>query len=158
MPLDKTSTPVSLASSSPSPLRVDTSHSSPQWTFFTHTAANLADTLPSYTSKIRQRHFSVGSYYDNRMTTITLHPTHPYYLLGSAPVSPLNRPSPSTTCADLSNRRRHQSPISYGTATFNALRRVNPFFDTYSSPLPRDADDDQHVGEQQQRTPVMDLT
>ena len=124
-------------------LRVDTFNPSTEWSFF---SSNYTDLLPSssYTSKIRQRHFSVGSYYDNKTTTVTLHPSHPLYLLSSAPVSPLNRPGTLTT-SEFHYRPRHHSPISTGAATYNALRRVNPFFDSHayehrrSSSLHRDA-------------------
>lgn len=114
------------STSSPS-LRVDTSSPAPEWSFFSSPYSDLAYSS-SYTSKIRQRHISVGSYYDNKTTTVTLHPTHPLYLLGSAPVSPRNRPGALTT-NEFHYTRRHHSPISTGAATYNALRRVNPFFD-----------------------------
>lgn len=113
-------------------LRVDTSNSTPDWTFFSYPSSSLSHTFTTYTPKIRQRHFSVGSYYDHRSSAVSLHPTHPLYLLTSAPVSPL-----TSTSTDLTYRRRHPSPISYGAATFSALRRVNPFFDNYSSPRSR---------------------
>jgi hypothetical protein len=83
---------------------------------------------PSYTSKIRHRHYSVGSYYDNKTTTVTLHPNHTLYIIGSAPVSPISRTS--TTSSESHYHMHHQSPVSYGNATFNALRRINPFLET----------------------------
>jgi len=85
-------------------------------------------TSPSYTSKIRHRHYSVGSYYDNKTTTVTIHPNHPYYFLGSAPVSPLNRTSSINN--ESHYHIRHQSPITYDDVSSNALRRVNPFFES----------------------------
>lgn len=88
---------------------------------YSHPYDNL--TSPSsYTSKIRHRHICVGSYYDNKTTTVAIHPNHTLYILGSAPVSPLSRTSASET--------HYHSPISYGNLTFNALRRVNPFLET----------------------------
>ena len=120
--------PSANATSTPSPyLHVDTSNPAPEWSFFSSPYSDLAYSS-SYTSKIRQRHISVGSYYDNKTTTVTLHPTHPLYLLGSAPVSPRNRPG-TLTANEFHYTRRHHSPISTGAATYNALRRVNPFFD-----------------------------
>ena len=79
----------------------------------------------SYTSKIRNRHYSVGSYYDNKTTTVALHSNNTLYILGSAPASPLSRTS--TTSSD----SHYHSPVSYGNLTLNALRRVNPFLDTH---------------------------
>ena len=91
------SSPISIPSTNvekSSPLYVNTSMSN----FFSYpkssTLSNFSlSAMPSYTSKIRQRHFSVGSYYDNKKTVVTLHPIHPIYLLGSTSISPLNRPS-----------------------------------------------------------------
>jgi hypothetical protein len=117
---NQTSTPSSY-------LRVDTSSPPSQWSFFSAPYSDLAYSS-SYTSKIRQRHISVGSYYDNKTTTVTLHPSHPLYLLGGTTVSPLSRPGTHTK-GEFHYPRRHHSPISTGTATYNALRRVNPFFD-----------------------------
>ena len=77
-------------------------------------------TSPSlYTSKIRHRHYSVGSYYDHKSGNVPLHSNHTLYLLGSAPVSPLSRAS--TTSND---SHYHNSPIS-----LTPLRRINPFID-----------------------------
>ncbi|CAF4408939.1 unnamed protein product, partial [Rotaria magnacalcarata] len=49
----------------------------------------LSSSPSSYTPKIRHRHISVGSYYDNKTTTVAIHPNHTLYIVGSAPVSPL---------------------------------------------------------------------
>ena len=114
-------------------LHVDTFPRADRW----HTlapypyAADLSSS-PSYTSKIRRRHYSVGSYYDNKTTTVTLHPVHPFYLLGSAPVSPLSRPIVTSATSDAHYRLRHHSPVSYNSTSFSALRRINPFLDPYA--------------------------
>ena len=110
----------------PSSLHIDTNNNFEKLDSFIHQFSAL--TSPSaYTSQIRHRHYSVGSYYDHKTTTVTVHPTHPYYFLGSAPVSPLNRTSTTTTTTtDL----HYHSPLSYDNVSTNALRRVNPFFDS----------------------------
>lgn len=114
-------------------LHIDTSDNIQKWDTVAHQFSDLVS--PSaYTSKIRRRHYSVGSYYDHKTTTVTLHPNHSLYLLGSAPVSPLSRAS--TTSSDSHYHIHHYpSPISYDNISFNNLRHVNPFLDsnTYSS-------------------------
>jgi len=82
----------------------------------------------SYTPKIRNRHFSVGSYYDNKTTTVAIHPNHTFYILASAPVSPISRTS--TTSSESHYYVHHHSPISHDNLTYNALRRINPFLET----------------------------
>ena len=117
-------------------LHVDTFSRADRWnTLALYPYAADLSSSPSYTSKIRRRHYSVGSYYDNKTTTVTLHPVHPFYLLGSAPVSPLSRPivtATTTTTSDAHYLRRHHSPVSYNNASFSALRRITPFFDPYA--------------------------
>lgn len=72
-----------------------------RWSCFSYPrfSSNFSDyslaAYPSYTSKIRQRHFSVGSYYDYKTTVVSVHPIHPVYFLGSSTLSPINRPSSS---------------------------------------------------------------
>ena len=127
---DHNTLPIYIPSSFPtsteqsSTLHVDTLYSPTinKWNTSTYRYSDLfsSPSSVSYTSKIRQRHYSVGSYYDYRTTTVTLHPSHTFYLLGSAPVSP------------------HHSPVSYGNVTLNALRRVNPFLDTITLKLNND--------------------
>ena len=92
----------------------------------------LSSPSSSYTSKIRQRHYSVGSYYDNKTTTVALHPNHTLYIIGSAPVSPISRTS--TTSSESHYHIVHHSPVSYGNVAFNALRRINPFLETNAFP------------------------
>ena len=101
-----------------------------KWDSFIHQFPDL--TSPSgYTSKIRHRHYSVGSYYDNKTTTVTVHPTHAFYFLGSAPVSPLSRTSTTSSESHYHiQHHTHQSPLSYDNVSLNALRRVNPFLDS----------------------------
>ncbi|CAM4899131.1 unnamed protein product [Rotaria socialis] len=82
----------------------------------------LSSSPSSYTPKIRHRHISVGSYYDNKTTTVAIHPNHTLYILGSAPVSPLSRTAACET--------HYHSPISYGNASLNTLRRMTPYFET----------------------------
>jgi len=107
-----------------STLRIDTTNSP-----FNYQYSDLStSSSPSYTSKIRQRHYSVGSYYDNKTTTVALHPNNTLYIIGSAPVSPISRTS--TTSSESHYHMHHQSPVSYGNATLNALRRINPFLET----------------------------
>jgi hypothetical protein len=113
------SSPMEISSS----LRIDTSDNIQKWDTLIHQMSDLSS--PSlYTSKIRHRHYSVGSYYEHKSTTVALHTNHTLYLLGSAPVSPLSRTSTA------SNESYYQhSPISYENISLNALRRVNPFLD-----------------------------
>jgi hypothetical protein len=129
---------------SSSSLHIDTNNNYQKWDSFIHQFPDL--TSPSsYTSKIRHRHYSVGSYYDHKKTTPTtntnaLNPNHTFYFLGSAPVSPLSR---TTTTNNESHYHihppppppPHHSPISYDNVSLNALRRVNPFYEsnTYSN-------------------------
>jgi len=106
-----------------SSLHIDTDNNFQKWDSFVHQFSDL--TSPSaYTSKIRHRHYSVGSYYDNKTTTVTLHPNQPFYFLGSAPVSPLNRTSATN------NELYYHSPLSHDNISLNALRRVNPFLES----------------------------
>jgi hypothetical protein len=119
-PLYTTSKLVEPSSSS---LHIDTDNNFQKWDSFVHQFSDL--TSPSaYTSKIRHRHYSVGSYYDNKTTTVTLHPNQPFYFLGSAPVSPLNRTSTTN------NELYYHSPLSHDNISLNALRRVNPFLES----------------------------
>ncbi|CAF1338541.1 unnamed protein product [Adineta steineri] len=117
-----------------SSLHIDTYNNpfSDQWNSYERRYPDL--TSPSYTPKIRHRHFSVGSYYDNKTTTVAIHPNHTFFILGSAPVSPLARSS--TANHDSHYYVQHHSPISYETIAYNALRHINPFLDTdpYLSP------------------------
>ncbi|CAF0889965.1 unnamed protein product, partial [Didymodactylos carnosus] len=83
----------------------------------------------SYTSKIRHRQYSVGSYYDHKSTTTATHHHHTC-LLGSAPVSPIGRNDILNTFVV-----RH-SPVSLGSAALSALRRMNPFMETSASQIP----------------------
>ncbi len=130
-PLFTTSTSVEPPSSSPSSsLQIETNNNFQKWDSFIHRFPDL--TSPSsYTSKIRHRHYSVGSYYDHKTTTVNVHSNHPYYFLGSAPVSPLNRVSTTSN----ESHYHHHSPMIYDNVSLNALRRVNPFFEstTYSN-------------------------
>lgn len=84
-------------------------------------------TSPSYyTSKIRHRHYSVGSYYDHKSTSVPLHTNHTLYLLGSAPVSPLSRASITPVHDSLHS----YSPITYENMPRNPSNRViNPSMD-----------------------------
>jgi hypothetical protein len=84
-----------------------------------------------YTSQIRHRHYSVGSYYDHKNTS-SLHPHRTLYLLGSAPVSPLSRAS--TTSSESHYHVHHHSPLSSDNISLNALRRVNPFLESNIHP------------------------
>jgi hypothetical protein len=121
-----TTTTTALISDEPSSssLHIDTNNNFEKLDSFIHQFSDL--TSPSsYTSKIRHRHYSVGSYYDNKTTTVTLHPNHPFYFLSSAPVSPLSRAS--TTSSESHYHIHHHSPITYDNISSNALRRVNPF-------------------------------
>ncbi|CAF1582382.1 unnamed protein product [Adineta steineri] len=109
-------------------LHIDTSDNLEKWNTVIHHFSDLSS--PSaYTSKIRHRHYSVGSYYDHKTTTVTLHPNHSMYFLGSAPVSPLSRTS-TTSSESHYHIHHYPSPISYDNVSLNALRRVNPFLDT----------------------------
>ncbi|CAF3569819.1 unnamed protein product [Rotaria sordida] len=117
-----------------SSIHIDTSNNKNMynWESSNHHYPNLSiSSSPSspYTSKIRHRHYSVGSYYDNKTTTVTLYPNHTLYLLGSAPVSPLNRTS-TTTCESHYHLHHHHSPLSYGTMPLNTYRRINPYTET----------------------------
>ena len=135
---DRNTLPIYILSSLPTSteqsltLRIDTSYNPTinKWNTSTYRYSDLfsSSSPVSYTSKIRQRNYSVGSYYDYKTTTVTLHPSHAFYLLGSAPVSPLSRTS--ATSNDLNYHLHHHSPVSYGNVTLNTLRRVNPFLDT----------------------------
>jgi hypothetical protein len=110
-----------------SSLHIETNDNFQKWDSFVNQFSGL--TSPSaYTSQIRHRHFSVGSYYDNKTTTVALHPNHVHYILGSAPVSPLSRAS--TTSSESHYRHHHHSPITYDNISVNALRRVNPFLES----------------------------
>ncbi|UJR36375.1 hypothetical protein I4U23_029099 [Adineta vaga] len=118
-----------------SSLRIDT-FSNPfasQWDSYNRRYPDLISPT-SYTPKIRHRNFSVGSYYDNKTTTVAIHPNHTFFILGSAPVSPLSRTS--ATSHDPHYYVQHHSPIGYEDVPYNALRRVNPFLETneYLSP------------------------
>jgi hypothetical protein len=117
--------PLYTSSSSSSSLRIDTSMNPYKLDLSTSLSSPS-----SYTPKIRNRHFSVGSYYDNKTTTVTMHPNHTLYIIGSAPVSPLSRAS--TTSSESHYHLHHHSPVSYGNIPLNALRRVNPFLETNS--------------------------
>ncbi|CAF2179940.1 unnamed protein product [Rotaria magnacalcarata] len=86
----------------------------------------LSSSPSSYTPKIRHRHISVGSYYDNKTTTVAIHPNHTLYIVGSAPASPLSR--------TLACETHYHSPISYGNASLNTLRRMTPYCET-NTPL-----------------------
>ena len=120
-----TTTPTLISDEPSSSLHIDTNNNFQKFDSFIHQFSDL--TSPSsYTSKIRHRHYSVGSYYDNKTTTVTLNPNHTFYYLGSAPVSPLSRAS--TTSSESHYHIHHHSPITYDNISSNALRRVNPFF------------------------------
>ena len=115
-----------------STLRIDTNTnpSTYRWNSSLHHYSDystLSSPSSSYTSKIRQRHYSVGSYYDNKTTTVALHPNNTLYIIGSAPVSPISRTS--TTSSETHYHIVHHSPVSYGAVAFNALRRINPFLE-----------------------------
>ncbi|CAF2399841.1 unnamed protein product [Rotaria sp. Silwood2] len=124
--------PIYTTTEKSSSLHIDTSNdtNSYKWESSNYQYPNLSlsSSPSSYTSKIRHRHYSVGSYYDNKTTTVTLHPNHTLYLLGSAPVSPLNRTS-TTTC-ESHYHLHHHSPLSYGTIPLNTFRRVTPYIET----------------------------
>jgi hypothetical protein len=123
-PLFTTTTTTLISDEPSSSLHIDTNNSFQKFDSFIHQFSDL--TSPSsYTSKIRHRHYSVGSYYDNKTTTVTLHPNNTFYFLGSAPVSPLSRAS--TTSNESHYHIHHHSPITYDNISSNALRRVNPF-------------------------------
>lgn len=115
-------------------LRIDT-NTNPSNTYkwdsslYQYSSPSTSSSPSSYTSKIRHRHYSVGSYYDNKTTTVALDPNHTLYIIGSAPVSPISRSS--TTSSESHYRiHHHHSPISYGNVPYNALRHVNPFLET----------------------------
>jgi len=131
-------TTTTLISDEPSSsLHIDTNNSFQKFDSFIHQFSDL--TSPSsYTSKIRHRHYSVGSYYDNKTTTVTLHPNHPFYFLSSAPVSPLSRAS--TTNSESHYHIHHHSPITYDNISSNALRRVNPFLQSNNNDSKRSTD------------------
>jgi hypothetical protein len=118
-----------------SSLHVDTSNNpfASQWDSYNRRYPDLISPS-SYTPKIRHRHFSVGSYYDNKTTTVAIHPNHTFFILGSAPVSPLGRIS--TANSDSSYYVQHHSPLVYETIAYNTLRRVSPYVDSndYVSP------------------------
>lgn len=115
-----------------STLRIDTNTnpSTYRWNSSLHHYSDystLSSPSSSYTSKIRQRHYSVGSYYDNKTTTVAIHPNNTLYIIGSAPVSPISRTS--TASSETHYHILHHSPVSYGSVAFNALRRINPFLE-----------------------------
>lgn len=122
-----TTTTTTTESLPPSSLRIDTNNNFQKWDSFIHQFPDLAS--PSgYTSKIRHRHYSVGSYYDHKTPPKTIYPNHTYYYLGSAPVSPLSRTSTSDNESHYQLRSYH-SPLIYDNVSLNALRRVNPFLE-----------------------------
>ena len=114
---------------SPSPtLHIDTEEHFQKWDTMVRQWPDL--TSPSlYTSKIRHRHYSVGSYYDYKTTTVALHSNHTLYLLGSAPVSPLSRASTASSDS-FYQQQQHPTPICYDAISLNALRRAHPFLDS----------------------------
>ncbi|CAF3725054.1 unnamed protein product [Rotaria sp. Silwood1] len=116
----------------PTSLHINTNNIFQKWDSSNIQTTDLTSPLV-YTPKIRHRQYSVGSYYDNKTTTVTLNPN---YYLGSAPVSPLSRTS-TTSSESHYHIQQHPSPTSYDNISLNALRRVNPFFEsnTYSSSL-----------------------
>jgi hypothetical protein len=116
--------PPPLYASTSNSLRIDTSTNPYPYKLDLSTSSSPS----SYTSKIRNRHYSVGSYYDNKTTTVTITPNNTLYIIGSAPVSPLSRTS--TTSSESHYHLHHHSPVAYGNMTLNALRRVNPFLET----------------------------
>ena len=139
----KSTTPLPSSSSSPplpapvssTSLRIDTENNFQKWDSFIHQFPDYVS--PSgYTSKIRHRHYSVGSYYDNKTPPKTVYPNHTYYYLGSAPVSPLNRTSINDNDSHYHLHSYH-NPLIYDNAASNALRRVQPFLEpppsTYSN-------------------------
>jgi hypothetical protein len=110
-------------------LHIDTDDNFQKWDSYVHRFSDL--TSPSaYTSKIRHRHYSVGSYYDHKTTTVTLHPNYTHYILGSAPVSPLSRASTTSSESHYHLHHQNHSPMTYDNVSFNALRRVNPFLES----------------------------
>ncbi|CAF0981224.1 unnamed protein product [Adineta ricciae] len=112
----------------PTSLHIDTSDQFEKWDSVINKYSDL--TSPSsYTSKIRHRHYSVGSYYDHKTPAVTVRPNHSMYFLGSAPVSPLSRTS-TTSSESYYHAHHYPSPISYDNAPISALRRVNPFLDS----------------------------
>ena len=114
----------------PSPtLHIDTDEQIQKWDTVVCQWPDL--TSPSlYTSKIRHRHYSVGSYYDYKTTTVALHLNQTLYLLGSAPVSPLSRASTTSNDSFYQQHQQHASPICYDAISLNALRRAHPFLDS----------------------------
>ncbi len=122
-PLYTTTATAAAAAEKSSTLRIDTATNPSRYQY---TNLSTSSSPSSYTSKIRHRHYSVGSYYDNKTTTVAMHPNHhTLYIIGSAPVSPINRTSTTT-----SNESHYHSPVSYGNVTLNTLRHVNPFLET----------------------------
>ncbi|CAF4737167.1 unnamed protein product [Rotaria socialis] len=106
-------------------LHINTNDTIPKWESSLCQYSDLSS--PSiYTPKIRHRQYSVGSYYDHKTTTVTLTPN---YFLGSAPVSPLSRAS-TTSSESHYHIHQHHSPTTYDNVSVNALRRVNPFFES----------------------------
>ena len=115
----------------PSSLHIDTNNNFQKWDSFIHQFPDFAS--PSgYTSKIRHRHYSVGSYYDHKTPPKTIYPNHTYHYLGSAPVSPLSRTSTSDNESHYHLHSYH-SPLIYDNVSLNALRRVNPFLEPPST-------------------------
>ncbi|CAF1928688.1 unnamed protein product [Rotaria magnacalcarata] len=106
-------------------LHINTNDTIPKWESSLYQYSDLSSPL-IYTPKIRHRQYSVGSYYDHKTTTVTLTPN---YFLGSAPVSPLSRTS-TTSSESHYHIHQHHSPKTYDNVSINALRRVNPFFES----------------------------
>lgn len=109
-----------------SSLHVDTSNYSTMYRYDSkinqYPEFSLSSSSSAYTPKIRHRHFTVGSYYDNKTTTVALHTNHALYILGSSPVSPLSR---ATTC-----ETHYHSPISYTNTPLSTLRLMSPYIET----------------------------
>lgn len=110
-------------------MHIDTNNNFQKWDSFIHQFPDFASPT-GYTSKIRHRHYSVGSYYDHKTTTVTVNPNHTYYFLGSAPVSPLSRASTTDSESHYHLHHPYQSPMIYDNVSVNALRRVNPFLES----------------------------
>lgn len=110
----------------PTSLHINTIDNFPKWETAIRQYSELSSPL-TYTPKIRNRQYSVGSYYDHKTSGVTLNPN---YFLGSAPVSPLSRASTNSSESHFHVQHHHLSPTSYDNVSFNALRRINPFFET----------------------------
>ncbi|CAF0782207.1 unnamed protein product [Adineta ricciae] len=128
-PINTTTTPTTTAADKTSSLRIDTSSNpfASQWDSYNRRYPDLISPT-SYTPKIRHRNFSVGSYYDNKTTTVAVHQNHTFFILGSAPVSPLSRTSAPSN--ESLYYVQHHSPIGFENVPYNALRRINPFLET----------------------------